>query len=164
MQQRRRRKDGTIRLDAGQRKRLKKMLRGNEMSARVRVRVQILLLSDLGWSIGSIVDAASTSTSTIGRVRRRYVDEGLDSALSERPRPGAARKLSTAQVQKIIAIACTDPPEGFARWSVRLLAEEVGRRGLSDVPIGRECIRLVLRDHDLKPWREKNVVRSKADR
>ena len=164
MKNARRRKDGTIRLAARQRQRLEKLLRDNATSARVRVRAQVLLLSDRGWDVGSIVEAASTSTSTVGRVRRRHVEEGLDSALSERPRPGGVRKLSTAQVQKIIAIACTDPPEGFSRWSVRLLTEEVGRLGLSDVPIGRECIRIVLRDHDLKPWREKNVVCSSANR
>ena len=105
------------------------------------------------------MEAAGTSTSTISRVRSQYIAEGLDEALSEKPRPGAARKLSDRQVQRIIAVACTDPPEGFARWSVRLLTEEVHRRGLVGAGVSRERIRLVLRDHDLKPWREKNVVR-----
>jgi len=78
---------------------------------------------------------------------------GLERALYERPRPGKR--------QRIIALACSQPPEGRARWTVRLLAEESVKRKL--VPgIGRETIRVLLESHDLKPWREKNVVRGQA--
>ena len=161
-QGRRRRADGSIRLKKAYRERLEALLRGNEVTARVRARARILLLSDKMWDRASITEATGASGSTVGRVRRRYVDEGLKSALGERPRPGARPKLSERQTQQIIAVVCTDPPEGFARWSVRLLTAEIHRRGLVDSPVSRERIRLVLRDHDLKPWREKNVVRSEA--
>jgi hypothetical protein len=60
-------------------------------------------------------------------------------------------------MQQLVALACTDPPTGFARWSVRLLTKEAVSKGI--VPkVGRERIRLVLREHGIKPWREKNVV------
>ena len=60
-----------------------------------------------------------------------------------------------------LTMGCSDPPEGFARWTVRLLAEEAVKRKL--VPrVGRETIRILLLHHDLKPWREKNVVRGRT--
>ena len=84
---------------------------------------------------------------------------GLDSALYEKQRPGAAEVLDATQKQRIIAMVCSDPPEGQARWTVRLVTEEAVKRKL--VPrVGRETIRVLLLHHDLKPWREKNVVRS----
>jgi transposase len=152
--------DGIIRLGIRHRRQLEGILSSNGISVRVRVRAQILLLSDEGWDRESIVSAARTSTSTISRVRMQYINEGLDAALSEKPRPGAVPKLNAGQIQSIIAVACTEPPQGFARWSVRLLTEEVHSRGLADPGVSRERIRLILRDHDIKPWREKNVVRA----
>jgi hypothetical protein len=91
-------------------------------------------------------------------IARRYEDEGLDSALYEKPRPGKPPALDVNQSQRIIAMVCGPPPEGLARWSVRLIAEQAVKRKL--VPaVGRETIRVLLQNHDLKPWREKNVVR-----
>jgi transposase len=119
----------------------------------------VLLLSEQGWDRESIAAATGSSTSTVGRVRRRFCEEGLQAALCERPRPGGQAKLSSRQEQELVALACTDPPTGFARWSVRLLRKEAIRKGV--VPkVGRELIRLVLHEHGIKPWREKNVVHS----
>ena len=73
----------------------------------------------------------------------------------------ALLRMDAAQTQRVIALACGPPPPGQARWSVRLLAAEVRKRKL--VPgVGREVIRIALQDHDLKPWREKNVVRANS--
>jgi hypothetical protein len=63
----------------------------------------------------------------------------------------------------VIAMVCSDPPAGRARWTMRLIAEEAVKRKL--VPrVGRETIRVLLSSHDLKPWREKNVVHSATRR
>jgi hypothetical protein len=59
----------------------------------------------------------------------------------------------------VVALVCGPPPEGQSRWSTRLIAEEVSRRGIVD-RIGRETVRVMLARRDLKPWREKNVVRA----
>lgn len=92
-------------------------------------------------------------------IAHRYKQGGLDRALYEKQRPGAAPLMSASERQRIIAMVCADPPEGRARWTVRLIAEEAVKRKL--VPrAGRETIRILLESHDLKPWREKNVVRS----
>jgi hypothetical protein len=80
---------------------------------------------------------------------------------TKKQRPGAAAVLDNSQRQRIIAMVCSDPPEGRARWTVRLVAQEAVKRRL--VPrVGRETIRILLLDHDLKPWREKNVVRGRT--
>ena len=85
----------------------------------------------------------------------------MEQALYDKQRPGAAPVLEEGQRQRIVAMVCSDPPEGYARWTVRLAAEEAVKRRL--VPrIGRETIRLLLIHHDLKPWREKNVVRTRT--
>lgn len=151
----------TVRLKSKERKTLEELLRGREPSARVRARAGILLLSDEDWDRESIATATGSSTSTVGRVRRRYCEEGLKAALTERPRPGKHPKLSARQEQKLVALVCTDPPEGFARWSLRLLTREARRKGI--VPkVSRELIRVVLHEHGIKPWREKNVVHSSS--
>lgn len=94
----------------------------------------------------------------VRQIGRRYENAGLQAALYDKPRPGAAPALDDSQRQRIIAMVCSDPPEGRARWTVRLVAEEAVKRRLVP-PVGRETIRILLLHHDLKPWREKNVVR-----
>ncbi len=92
---------------------------------------------------------------------RRYEDGGLERVLYDKQRPGAAPVLEAGQKQRIIAMVCSDPPAGWARWTVRLIAEEAVKRKL--LPrVGRETIRILLQSHELKPWREKNVVRGRA--
>lgn len=93
----------------------------------------------------------------IRKIAHRYRRGGMASALYERPRPGAAEVLAPAEKQRIVAMACSAPPPGAARWTVRLIAQEAVKRRL--VPqVGRETIRVLLQSHDLKPWREQNVV------
>jgi hypothetical protein len=76
---------------------------------------------------------------------------GLEQALYEKLRRGAATLLEPKERQRIIAMVCSDPPAGRARWTVRLVAEEAVKRRL--VPkVGRETIRLLLLHDDLKPW------------
>jgi Homeodomain-like domain len=90
--------------------------------------------------------------------RSAYEEEGLESAWYEKPRPGQRRVLDAGQSQRIIALVCGPPPEGRAGWSVRLIAQEAVKRKWAR-RVGRETIRILLQSHDLKPWREKNVVR-----
>jgi len=92
---------------------------------------------------------------TVRNIGWRYAQAGLWRALYDRPRPGAPPLLTVTQKQQIIAMVCSDAPEGRARWTIRLIAEESIRRKL--VPtVGRETIRLLLQSHDSKPWRIKS--------
>jgi len=112
-------------------------------------------------SAPQIAKVIPLTAQAIRRLCHRYEQGGLNGALYEKQRPGAVEVLDSNQKQRIIAMVCSDPPEGLARWTVRLVAEEAVKRKL--IPrVGRETIRILLLHHDLKPWREKNVVRRRA--
>jgi transposase len=117
----------------------------------------LLRLAD-GFSAPQIAGMLPLTPQAIRKLAHRYQEGGLERALYEKPRPGAQQVLDSSHKQRIIAMVCSDPPQGYARWTVRLVAEEAVKRKL--VPqVGRETIRILLLHHDLKPWREKNVVR-----
>ena len=88
----------------------------------------------------------------------RLLEVGLEDAVYGYVAPGKPRLLSESEEAKIVALACSDPPEGRSRWTTELLAIEAVERGYV-ARVGRETVRLVLKNHGLKPWREKNVVR-----
>jgi transposase len=126
-------------------------------SARVLRRASILRQLDVGQRVAQVAENTGVAAKTVRAIARRYEEEGLDSALYERLRPGTKRVLDTGQSQRIVAMVCGPPPEGRARWSVRLIAEEAAKRKLAP-PVSRETVRMLLESHDLKPWREKKLV------
>jgi len=139
-------------------KELAKFLRRGIQHVRVVLRALSLLQLAKGVSSPRIASMIPLTPQAIRNVGHRYQEGGLEAALYEKQRPGAAAVLDASQKQRIIAMVCSSPPEGRARWTVRLVAREAVKRKL--VPrVGRETIRILLQDHDLKPWREKNVVR-----
>lgn len=119
------RTENPVKLEAKERKLLKELISKGKESARKLTRCRILLLADEGRSDTQIIQALGTARNTIREVRRRYVNEGLEAAINERPRPGGPAKFTGAQKAKITAIACSNPPEGHSRWTVRLLADKV---------------------------------------
>lgn len=150
-----------LRLSLSEVRRLRALEREGSHSRKTWIRIRSLLLLHEGKAVSVIAEALGTYPRTVRRVGWRYVDGGLEHALSEEERPKEAKMFDDTQQQEIAAIACSQAPEGRSRWTVRLLAEEVQRRGISK-SVGRETIRLVLKEHGLKPWRKKNVVRGKA--
>ena len=139
-------------------KQLRSLLKGGVQQVRVVLRALALLQLAEDVSAPQVAKTLPLSSQAIRRLGHRYQKAGLEGALYEKQRPGAAEVLDTNQKQRIIAMVCSDPPEGRARWTVRLVAEEAVKRKL--VPrVGRETIRILLLHHDLKPWREKNVGR-----
>jgi len=137
---------------------LRNLLKGGVQQVRVVLRALALLQLAEDASAPQIAKVIPLTPQAIRRLGHRYERAGLDGALYEKQRPGAAEVLDSNQKQRIIAMVCSDPPLGRARWTVRLVAEEAVKRKL--VPqVGRETIRILLLHHDLKPWREKNVVR-----
>lgn len=152
----------TVKLTPPDRVALDALMRGGTAPVRMVRRARILQLLDQGWSTRETQDAVGVAHSTVRRVVRHYAAGGLDRALYDAPRPGGPRALDEKAAARVVAVACTPPPEGYARWTVRLLTEEAPRRA-NVPPVGHETIRQVLKAHDLKPWREKNVVRASAD-
>ncbi len=96
-----------------------------EARARKMNRAHILLLANEGRTDKDIAQALHTSPSTVERTRRRFVEGGLERALNESPRPGGKRKLTGKQEAYLVALACSDPPEGKKRWSMQLLADRL---------------------------------------
>jgi putative transposase len=135
--------------------------KGKPLSARTWRRVRVLELLDQGLSVRKTAAAVGTFPREVSRVGKRYVSRGLRAALTDEPRGKPDPSLDSAQRAAIVAMVCGPAPEGRARWTVRLVAEHAVRRGITP-KIGRESIRVVLATHDLKPWREKNVVRAAA--
>ena len=149
----------SIKVSPKDRGELQGLLNGGVQQVRVVLRAVALLQLARKVSAPRIAAVLPMTPQAIRRVGHRYREGGLERALYEKQRPGAAELLDDSQKQRIIALACSDPPEGRARWTVRLLAEEAVKRKL--VPrVGRETIRVLLLDHDLKPWRKNNVVRA----
>jgi transposase len=132
---------------------------GKQMDARTWRRIRVLELLDEGLSVRATAKAVGGYPREISRVGKRYVKGGLQRALTDDPRPKPSKMLDSPQEAAIVAMVCGPPPDGRARWTVRLAAAQAVERKIVN-RVGRETIRVVLATHDLKPWREKNVVRS----
>jgi putative transposase len=147
-----------FRLRAQDRRALEALLRGGVQQVRVVVRAMALLRLDRGDSAPQVAEVVRLTPHAVRKIAQRYRAGGMARAVFEAPRPGAAEVLAPSDKQRIIAMVCSAPPPGAARWTVRLVAEQAVTRKV--VPrVGRETIRVLLQSHDLKPWREKNVVR-----
>ena len=127
-----------------ERARLGALTRRGTASVRMVRRAQTLLLASEERPDEAIASALQIGTTTVERTRRRFVEEGLEAALRERPRPGARPKLGAKEQAFVVALACTTPPEGRARWTMQLLADRVVELQL--VPdITDEAIRRLLK-------------------
>ena len=130
-------------LSADERETLLQLVRRGKHSSRKVTRARILLLASDGSTDEQIVAALKTGFATVERTRKRFVEEGLG-CLNERPRRGQAPKLTGKQEAHLIAIACSTPPEGRARWTLRLLADKVVELNFAS-SIARETVRQVLK-------------------
>lgn len=123
---------------------LKEFTRKGQKSARALTRAHILLQTHRGEKEATIAEMLNISRATVSNIKRRYREEGLESALKEQQRPGQPKKYTEKHEAEIIALACTSPPEGRKRWSLVLLAEELKKKqGFGT--INRESIRLILK-------------------
>lgn len=122
---------------------LGKMLKGGKHKSRKLTRACILLLADAGKTDAEIVAALNTARPTVERTRQRFVEQGLG-CLNEQLRMGARRRLSERQSAHLVAVACTEAPDGRARWTLQLLADKAVE--LKFVPsIARETVRQMLK-------------------
>lgn len=118
-------------------KQLKEVISKGKWGIRVIKRAEILLLSEKGKSLKEIREKTDCCNATITNTKRRYREEGLEYILQEKPRPGQPNKLDGIQEAKIMATACTKPPNGRANWTLELLARRFVSLNVSKTTIGR---------------------------
>jgi len=143
-----------VTLSSDEREQLQALVRGGKVSVRRIKRAQILLAADAKSTDEEISLNVGAGTSTVYRTKQRFVEEGLEQALSEAPRPGAPRKLGASDESMLIAVACSKPPAGRAKWTMQLLADEIVRLTVHK-SVSAETIRRRLNEMPLKPWQEK---------
>ena len=144
-----------VKLSGEERERLEARIHAGKSSARMLTRARILLKADVseageGWSDSAISAALDTSVNNVARTRQQLVEEGFEATLSRKYNPNLARPriFDGAAEAKLIALACSPAPEGFARWSLRLLEEKVVELNIvekaSDNTIGRTLKKTLL--------------------
>ena len=137
-----------VRLSVEEREQLETLIRKGKGPARRLLKARILLKADVsdsseGWSDDKIIVALDTSASMVYRVRKQLVEEGFEAVLSRKPRatPAVPRIFDGEKEAKLIALACSKPPQGYVRWTLRLLENKVVELGIvdraSDSTIGR---------------------------
>jgi transposase len=155
-----------VRLSAEDRGTLEGLIASGRAPARQLAHARILLKADEGdgrapgeassssssWTDVMIADALEVSRSTVMRVRTRFAREGLHAALVHRkPKNTKPKKLDGVQEAHLIALACSEPPKGKKRWSVRLLAQRFVELECAEGPISRELVRRTLKKAPSSP-------------
>lgn len=146
-----RKRNNPVELTGEDRRKLRSLIKGGSAPARQSTHARILLKADeaaetSAWPDTKIADALEISRSTVARVRERFVAEGLEAALlHRRPKNTKPKKLDGEQEAHLIALACSAPPKGKKRWSVRLLAERFVRLECAQEPVSRELVRRTLK-------------------
>jgi putative transposase len=153
-----------VQLSPSDRSKCEAILRGGHCWVWRAKRAQLLLAMDQGKrNAREASERVGMCENAARRVVKRYLDKkDLEFALSDEERPGGKPLLTENQGSVIIAMVCGPAPQGRARWSIRLIAQEAVHRGI--VPkVSKETIRILLGSHELKPWREKNVGHPRID-
>jgi transposase len=138
-------------LSEAQREQLKSLIAAGTAPARKLTHARILLKADQspegpGWVDVAIAEAVEVSQPTVSRVRKQYFEEGLEAALNRRaPNRDYQRKLDGEQEARLLALACSEPPEGRARWSLRLLADKLVELEVVEEEVSYQTVRRILK-------------------
>lgn len=136
-------------LTADERDQVEAIIRTGHVAARVQTHARSLLKTDQGqrgpaWADETIAEACEVSSQTVHRVRRAFAAEGLDAALYRKKSGVVRRKLDGRQEAQLVSLACSSPPDGHERWTLRLLAERLVELNVVDT-IARDTVRLTLK-------------------
>jgi transposase len=139
-----RKKVYVVELMDDERRELHALIHAGTTRARMVNRAQILLHAGEDKSDKEVAAALHTSESTVGRIRKRFVEDGLHGALHEVVRPGGARKLNGEQEAHLVALACSTPPQGRGEWTMQRLADRLVTLGIVEA-ISDETVRRTLK-------------------
>ena len=147
----------TVKLTESERSRLNAVSQRGKASVRTVKRALALLKADQGLRDREIADVLLVNAATVARTRKRYVEEGLESAINDKPRPGRERKLDGRQEAHLIAFACSAAPAGHTHWTLRLLAGKVVELEFAE-SISLETVRQLLKKTNSNLGRKKSGV------
>lgn len=148
-----------VRLSPEEREQLLTLVNTGRAAAAKLLHARILLKAAVQagarhWTDAEMAEALDTSASTVHRVRQAWVEQGMEAALARKPPTGRQYcKLDGAQEAQLIAVACSAPPAGRARWTLKLLADKLVALDIVDT-IGPECVRTTLKKTTLNPGRK----------
>ena len=159
-----------VKLAESERSRLNEVSHRGKLSVRTVKRALALLKADEGLRDREIAGALLVNAATVARVRKRFIEEGLEAAINDKPRPGRERKLDGKQEARLVAIACSSPPEGHVNWTLHLLADKVVELEFAG-SISLETVRQILKKTNSSPRSatgqavaEKGMVHPQAER
>jgi len=136
-------KKNVVKLTTKERQKLLAIVGKGQNKALVIRRAHILLKSDEGRTDEQIAELLYCDSDTVRNVRKRFSDEGVDGALEDKPHPAPKGRLDSRQEAYLVALTCSSPPAGQARWTLKLLAEQLVKDGVVET-ISPETVRLVL--------------------
>ena len=144
------------------REQILKIIKKGSHDARTICRANVLNMRGKGFTAIEISEALEISPRTVFNIQSNYRDGGLDKALRDDPRPGIAPKFDDSIKSQIVALVCSDPPNGFDRWTLDLIVKTTKEIGIVS-NISRSTVSVILREHDLKPWQQKSWCIGKID-
>ena len=138
------------------------IMKSSDHSSNERTRAHCLYLRTRDFTVMDAAEILDITPRTVINITTNYQAGGLEKAIKDDPRPGRPPVFDDRIKSKIIALVCSDPPEGFDRWTLELLTETVKKSGIVET-ISKETIRVILHEHDLKPWQHKMWCISEID-
>lgn len=137
---------------------LKNLVSSGVANARKLTRARILLRADEGWIDKDIAEALDVGKATVGRIRQKYTEEGIDNALNRQPSSREyKRKIDGETEARLIALVCGNAPEGYAKWSLRLLADRLVQLEQVEIEaVSHETVRQTLKKTNLSPGKTNN--------
>ncbi len=147
-----------VNLSESERNHLDNLISTGVEKARKLTRARILLKANEGWTDKQIHRALNVGQATVGRVRKRYTAGGIEAAINRKPTTRQYQRVIDGQAEAhLIALVCGDPPEGYARWSLRLLSERlVALEQVEIDSVSHETVRQTLKKTNLSPGRTNN--------
>ena len=138
-----------IQLKAEERRQLERLSTSGRCQVRVLQRAQVLLALDRGVLDTQIIEVLNIDRTRVWRIRKRYLADGLDRALSDQFRPGRPREYDDKAEAELIALACSEPPPGYGRWSLALLSETARAQSKLLRSVSESTVRQMLKKNDV---------------
>ena len=141
---------------------ISEITRKGKNDARVIYRANALKFRNMGLTLIEVAELLGITSRTVLNIEQNYEEFGLERALHDDSRPGTPIKLDDRVKSHIVATVCSEPPDGFDRWTLELIQSRIQKDKVVD-SISLESVRIILQEHDLKPWQQKSWCVSELD-